>query len=269
MTFLARPWSFARDLYKQRRIIYELTRHDFRSRYLGSYLGIIWAFVHPTIYILLLLFVFQFAFKSQPVADVPFVLWLMSGIIPWFFFSDSTSSAANVIVENAFLVRKMSFSLGMLPIVKILSALVIHLFFFVFLLFMLLIYGFTPSLYWLQSLYYLAATVLFVLGLSWFTSAVVVFLRDMGQLVAITLQFLFWVTPVFWSVTLLPPRFQQLIKLNPVVYITQGYRESFVLKVWFWEHWLQTLYFWSLTGILLVVGAMVFRRLRPHFADVL
>lgn len=261
--------DFLGELVAKRHVILALTRQDFRSRYLGSYLGILWAFAHPTVYILLLWFVFQFAFKSQPVADVPFVLWLMSGIIPWFFFSDSTGSAANAILENAFLVRKMSFSLGMLPIVKILSALAIHLFFFAFLVVMLLLYGFTPSLYWLQAFYYLVATVIFVLGLSWLTSSVVVFLRDLGQLVSITLQFLFWTTPIFWSITLVPPRFQQLLKLNPIVYLTQGYRESFVLNVWFWEHWLQTIYFWGVTGALLVTGAVVFRRLRPHFADVL
>lgn len=266
---LPRPWSFVKDLFQQRRIIYELARHDFRSRYLGSYLGIIWAFVHPTIYILLLWFVFQFAFKSQPVADVPFVLWLMSGIIPWFFFQDSTSGAANAILGNAFLVRKMSFNLGMLPIVKIISALVIHLFFFLFLLIMLLLYGVLPSLFWLQGFYYLMAMVLFVMGLSWFTSAVVIFLRDMNQLVTVSLQFLFWITPIFWSLTLLPPHFQQLIKLNPIVYIVQGYRESFVLNIWFWEHWMETVYFWTVTGTMLVLGAVVFRWLRPHFADVL
>ncbi len=261
--------AFVREIHAKRHVILALTRQDLRSRYLGSYLGILWAFAHPSIYVFILWFVFRFAFKSQPVANVPYIIWLMSGIVPWFFFHDSISSASNVILENAFLVRKISLNLAMLPIVKILSALVIHLFFLLVLLSMLLIYGFSPSLYWLQSFYYLAAMVFFVLGLSWFTSAVVVFLRDVRQLVAITLQFLFWGTPIFWSVGLLPLRWQQFIKLNPLVYIVQGYRESLVLETWFWEHRLHTMYFWGITVGLMFLGALVFRRLRPHFADVL
>ena len=106
-------------------------------------------------------------------------------------------------------------------------------------------------------------------GLSWLFSALIIFLRDVGQLVAMALQFLFWGTPIFWSVKLLPAKYQPIIKLNPVVYIVEGYRDSLINRVWFWDHWLQTLYFWGIAGAMLVIGAVVFRRLRPHFADVL
>jgi lipopolysaccharide transport system permease protein/teichoic acid transport system permease protein len=94
-------------------------------------------------------------------------------------------------------------------------------------------------------------------------------LRDVGQLVAMALQFLFWGTPIIWSIKLLPVKYQPIIKLNPVVYIVEGYRDSLINRVWFWEHWQQTIYFWTITGFFFVLGAVVFRRLRPHFADVL
>jgi lipopolysaccharide transport system permease protein/teichoic acid transport system permease protein len=67
----------------------------------------------------------------------------------------------------------------------------------------------------------------------------------------------------------MPPKVQFLLKLNPMFYIVQGYRESFIYFVPFWHHWQMTLYFWGLTGIVFVLGATVFLRLRPHFADVL
>lgn len=261
--------GFLKELFSKRNVIWELTKRDFKSKYLGSYLGMLWAFAHPTVYIVILWFVFQVGFKSMPVANFPFVLWLMVGIIPWFFFSDCLASATNSVLENSFLVKKMAFSIGMLPLIKILSALIIHLFFILVIFLLFLLYRLPITVHSIQVFYYLFATIALLTGLSWLTSALVIFLRDVGQLVAMALQFAFWVTPIFWSAKTLPSKYLNLIKLNPVFYLTEGYRESFVYKVWFWEHWQQTLYFWGVTGSILVLGAVVFRRLRPHFADVL
>jgi lipopolysaccharide transport system permease protein/teichoic acid transport system permease protein len=261
--------AFITELISRRQIIVEMTKRDFRNKYLGSYLGMLWAFVHPTVYIAILWFVFSFAFKSQPVNNVPYVLWLATGIIPWFFFSDALSSATSSILDNSFLVKKMAFSIGILPLVKLISTLVIHLFFIVLIFLMFLVSGSPIPIHSVQVVYYLTAALVLLLGLSWLTSSVIIFLRDVGQLVAMALQFLFWGTPIFWSIKLLPQPLQPYFKLNPVVYIVEGYRDSLINRVWFWEHWLQTIYFWGVTIFLLVLGAVVFRRLRPHFADVL
>jgi lipopolysaccharide transport system permease protein/teichoic acid transport system permease protein len=261
--------SFLGELFRKRRVILELTRQDFRAKYLGSYLGILWAFVQPAVYICILWFVFQVGFKSAPVVGVPFIVWLMAGIVPWFFFNDALIGGTNSVLENSFLVKKMTFSIGMLPIIKILSAFVIHLFFLVVLAIMLLLYGFPFDFHWLQALYYLSAMVILLLGLSWLTSSILIFLRDMGQIVGMVLQLGFWMTPIFWSEKMLPLPYRYLIKLNPVYYIVEGYRDSFISNVWFWQHWSLTVYFWSVTGAIFVVGAVVFRRLRPHFADVI
>jgi lipopolysaccharide transport system permease protein/teichoic acid transport system permease protein len=262
--------AFLRELLSKRNLILELTKRDFKSKYLGSYLGIVWAFVHPTIYIIILWFVFQIGFKTPSVDKVPFVLWMMAGIIPWFFFSESFSAATNAVLENSFMIKKVAFSLGLLPLVKILSSMIIHLFLIAAIMFMAIAYGYTPTLHNLQVFYYLAASTILLTGLSWLTSSVIIFLKDVGQLVNVMLQFAFWMTPLFWSASRLPPKLHDLLKLNPVYYLVQGYREAFIYKVWFWEqHPLWTAYFWAVTGGCLVLGAVVFRRLRPHFADVL
>jgi lipopolysaccharide transport system permease protein len=261
---------FLKDLFQRRNMILELAKQDFRSKYLGSYLGILWAFVHPTVYVAILWFVFQVGFKSQPAGDVPFVLWMLSGIIPWFFFSECLNSATGSILENSFLLKKVNFSVGMLPIVKILSALVLHAFFIGIIFIMFLVYQRPITIHCLQVFYYLFATVMLLLGLSWLTSSVILFFRDMGQIVSMVVQFLFWMTPIFWSAKILPPKYLNMIKLNPIYYIVEGYRESFIYHVWFWEgHYMMTLYFWSVTGVIFICGAVVFRRLRPHFADVI
>lgn len=261
---------FYAEIVERRNLIYELTRRDFKTKYLGSYLGILWAFVHPTIYIVILWFIFQIGFKSKPVDNFPFILWMLTGIIPWFFFSECLGNATNAVVENSFLVKKVVFSIGLLPIVKILSSLIIHLFFIIVIFLMFLSYGYPPNFYNLQVVYYLFSSLILLLGLSLLSSSLTVFLRDVSQIVNMLLQFLFWMTPIFWSVGILPAKLQTLIKLNPVYYLIEGYRSAFIYKIWFWEnHHLWTLYFWTVTLIILVAGAVVFRRLRPHFADVL
>jgi lipopolysaccharide transport system permease protein/teichoic acid transport system permease protein len=190
--------------------------------------------------------------------------------MPWFFFSECLSSATQSILDNSFLLKKVNFSVGMLPLVKILSALILHGFFLFVIVAMLILYRVPITLHCLQVFYYLFATVVLLLGLSWLTSSVIVFFRDMGQIVNMVVQFLFWMTPIFWSAKILPNKFLNMIKLNPIYYIVEGYRESFVYHIWFWEgHYLLTLYFWTVTATSLVLGAVVFRKLRPHFADVL
>ena len=260
---------FLKHVKENKKLLVNLIKDDFSKRYLGSFLGLMWAFIQPTFTILIFWFVFQVGFKSQPVNDVPFVLWLISGMIPWFFFSEALGNATFSIIQNSFLVKKVKFRVSVLPIVKIISALFVHLFFIVFMLFMFLYYGFKPDLYWLQLFYYLFALIVFVLGLSWITASLIVFLRDIGEIISMVLQFGFWLTPIFWSINIVPEKYRILLKLNPFYYFIEGYRDSLINKVWFWEHMGLTIYYWVVTIIIFVIGAILFRKLRPHFADVL
>ena len=261
--------SLLQALWQNHTLLWQMTKRDFRQRYLGSYLGILWAFIQPAISIFIFWFVFEVGFKSKPVDNFPFILWLICGMFPWFFISDSISSAANSIIESSFLVKKVVFRVELLPMVKIMSALVVHAF-FVFVLFaMFLAYGYGVSIYNLQMFYYLFAMICLSLGISWLTSALTVFLRDIGQFVTMLLQLGFWGTPIFWSLKMIPQPYQVFLKLNPAYYLIEGYRDSFVYHTWFWEHLPLTVYFWVVTGALLLVGALAFRRLRPHFADIL
>jgi lipopolysaccharide transport system permease protein len=263
-------FSFLSDLITSRAIIFELTKQDFKSQYLGSYLGLVWAFINPAITVLIFWFVFQVGFKSRPVGgDFPFVLWLMAGMFPWFFLAESVSKATRSVIEKSFLVKKVVFRISILPIIKILSSLAIHLFFLGLLIILFLVYGYTPQLYNLQALYYLFSMIVFVVGLSWLTASLTIFLRDVEHIVSMVLQFGFWMTPIFWPLNMIPEKYRTVIQLNPAYYIIEGYRDSFINKIWFWEHSGLTLYFWTVTAVIFVFGALIFRRLRPHFSDVL
>ena len=98
-------------------------------------------------------------------------------------------------------------------------------------------------------------------------SALAVFFKDIGQLVSMFLQIGFWITPIFWNSENVPLWIEKIIKLNPMYYIVRGYRDSFIYKVPFWERINTSIYFWVITIILLILGALVFKKLRPHFAD--
>lgn len=266
---LKHVYRFFRDLVQNRRLLADLVKNDFKSRYLQNYLGILWAFVQPAATIVIFWFVFQVGFKAAPVQDTPFIIWLIAGMIPWFFLAEAWQSATNSILDNSFLVKKIVFRVAMLPIVKITSALIIHGFFVALMLSIFMVYGFEPSLYWLQMGYYLFASLVLLLGLAWITSSVVIFFRDLGQIVSMLIQFLFWLTPIFWMLSMVPEQYRFWFELNPAYYITQGYRDSLIDHVWFWDKPQQALVFWSVTLVTFVLGALIFRKLRPHFADVL
>lgn len=262
-------YLFVRDLFRSRELLFELTKRDFKARYLGSYLGLLWAFVQPSITILVLWFVFQVGFKAQPVDDFPFILWIMCGMIPWFFFADSLAGATTSIMDNSFLVKKVVFRVSILPIVKILSALIIHVFFIGILFAVYFIYGYEVSIYHVQIVYYLLAIIILNLGLSWATSSIIIFMKDMGQIVSVLLQFGFWLTPIFWSIKMVPIKYQIFIKLNPIYYVIEGYREAIIYHRWFWENMIMTVYFWAIALSVFICGALLFWKLKPHFADVL
>jgi len=232
-------------------------------------LGIFWAFIQPTAMIAIFWFVFQVGFKSMPVDNFPFILWLVSGMFPWFYFAEGLSSGTNSIMANSFLVKKVVFRVSLLPMIPLLSALSIHIFFIFFMFGMFLYYGYTPEIYWIQVIYYTFATSVLLLGLSWLTSSIIVFFKDIGQFVAIIVQFGFWLTPIFWSMKMVPEDYQWIIQLNPMYYIVEGYRNSMIYHTWFWEDMSMTIYFWTVTMVFFILGGFTFRKLRPHFSDVL
>jgi len=262
-------FTFLKNIFQNKRLLLELTKNDFKQKYIGNLLGVFWAFIQPTATIMIFWFVFQVGFKSKPIDDFPFILWLVAGMFPWFFFSEALSNGTNSIIANSFLVKKVVFRVSLLPIIPLLSALLIHIFFIFFMFGMFLFYGYEPNLYWLQIFYYLFASSVFLLAISWITSSIVVFFKDMSQLVSISLQFGFWLTPIFWSINIIPQKYHFWIELNPLVYIIEGYRNSMIYHKWFWEDASLSIYFWSVTAILFGIGALTFKKLRPHFADVL
>ncbi len=265
------------ELYENRRLIWKLAKNDFKKRYAGSYLGIIWAMVQPVVTVLMYWFVFEnfMGAKAQLLSNgvhIPYVLFLAAGLCPWFYFSEALTNGTTALLEYNYLVKKVVFKISILPIIKIIAATFIHLFFILVLLIVAALYGYFPTIYTIQLVYYSFCMFVLVLGMSYTTCAIVVFFRDLTQIIAIALQVGMWATPILWNMSVLsdkPPIWNSIIKLNPLVYIVNGYRSSVCEKEWFFMDFYSTMYFWIFTVVVFGIGALIFKRLKVHFADVL
>ena len=266
---LFRTKDFFSEIYDKRQLIYELSKRSFQQQYMGSYLDFVCVFLQPLIFISVLYAVFTIGLRSGRSMEVPFVVYLITGMIAWNFFAEILNGTPGVIKNHAFLVSKVDFRLSILPIVKILSVVIPH---FVFILIAMAVCwynGISPSIYTLQVFYYLFGMIALLLGLGWMTSSTSLFVKDVANIVKIIVQFGFWLTPIFWTIERIPATYQWIIKLNPMYYIVSGYRDSLVYNIPFWTRPTETLYFWVLTLVFLYFGITIFSKLRPHFAEVI
>lgn len=251
------------------RLLISQSAMDFRRRYLGTLLGGVWALISPLATIGLIYFVFSFGLKSGNIGQVSFIHWLVPGMLSWFYMSESIASGCFAIVENRHLITKMVFPVETLPVTKIVSGLPVHV--LLMIIFLGILLGNSSVTYdaWWQLFYYLFCAFSLCVALSYITSACMVFIQDTSQVVGVFLQIFFWATPIFWNPAILHTSKARILLLSPFNYVIQGYRDALFGGVNFWEKPLETGVFWGITLLLAGSGWLLFRRTRPHFADVL
>lgn len=270
-----RMFIIPRELFQSRELIWKLAKNDFKKRYAGSYLGFLWAMVQPVVTVAMYYVVFDVIFhtRSEMAAsgvEVPYVLFLTAGLVPWFYFSEGITNGTNALLEYSYLVKKVVFKISILPIIKLVAATFIHVFFACVLLVIAAIYGYYPTIYTIQIIYYSFCLFVFMLALSYCTCAITVFFRDLAQIINIALQVGMWATPILWNIgQITDDRLITIVKLNPLVYIVNGYRNAVYGNEWFFEHFYSSTYFWIVTVTLFCISSLIFKRLKVHFADVL
>lgn len=242
---------------------------EIRSRYIDTIGGLIWALVHPLLIVLVYWFVFSVGFKVTPPGGVPFILVFLSGFIPWIIVNETLLGSANVIQANSHLVTKTVFPTEILPLVRLLVSMVNHFVMLLVLLVIMFVSDISFSVYNFQFIYYLFALTVFILGLSWLFSSINLFFRDTAHILQALLPLWFWLTPIVWFREMIPQKYQWLLDLNPLVYIVEGYKKSFIYHSPFWEDLHGAAYFWAVGLAAFVLGGLVFRKLKPEFAEVL
>lgn len=267
--FITYLYNFFFYIFFNRQMLFELSKNDFKSRFSNSYFGSFWAFVQPLVSILVYWFVFEVGFKSPPIGNVPFIVWFAPAYISWIAFAETVIHTSTCLAEYSYLVKKVNFKISILPIIKIMSGMFMHSFFIVFLFVINIIYGNPVDIIWFQCIYYAFAMNVLILGLGMLLSSITIFFRDITYILQVVLQIGFWLTPIFYNADNIPSSILNVLQLNPMYYIINGYRDSFIYGIAFYEHITMTLYYWIFALILLLIGTYVFHKIRPHFADVL
>lgn len=250
-------------------VFMQLVRRDIQDQYLGTFLGPFWVFIRTFCMVVVMSFVIQYGLKTTPTSDISFIVWLLPAYAAVSFFSEAISKSTYSIVAYASVIKKIKIKIFLLPFIRIFAAFYSQMLFLFLLMIFLWLNRIPPSLYWFQIIYYVVALSCLLVGLSWLFSAVTVFVRDVSQALYTFLGFLMWLTPVFWDINNVSGWVKWAAYLNPLTYISEGYRASFFGQVLFWHNPIWTVYYWGVVLFFLLVGGFVFWRLQPYFADVL
>jgi len=267
----ANPIKMARNLWAHRELIGQFTKRRVLERYKGSYLGLLWTFATPLAMLVVYTFVFSVIFKARWEGAVTgshaeFALALFAGLIAFNIFSESTLAAPSLIINNPNYVKKVIFPLEILPISALGAAVVNSLFGLVILLVgELLITGRIPwTLVFLPLIY--VPLILLCLGLSWFLASLGVFIRDIGHLLTVVVQMLFFLTPIFYPISAVPPAFQVILYLNPLTFVVNHFRRVALLAQI--PDWGEFLIVTAVMSGVCLVGYTWFMKSKKTFADV-
>ncbi|MGL5196074.1 MAG: ABC transporter permease, partial [Chroococcales cyanobacterium] len=209
-----------------------LVQRDLAARYKGSVLGNLWPLVNQLSQLLIYTYVFSIILKVRlPATNLPensftFGLWLFAGLVPWIAFTTGFMQAANVVVGQPNLVKKVVFPLSLLPLVPVLSAFIESTFGLMALIVMLAISSDTlhPTLFLLPLVW--VTQLLFTAGLGYLTSGFTVFLRDIPQTLIVLVNLWFYLTPICYPATVIPEQWRELVFwLNPMAAIAETYRD--------------------------------------------
>lgn len=210
-------------------------RREYQLRYRGTMLGIAWTVLQPLAMILIYTLIFSQVMKAKlPGVEGSFSysIYLCAGIIAWGLFAEIIQRSQSVFLDNANLLKKLSFPRLTLPVIVVASALVNFSIIFALFLLFLLITGNLPGSAILAMVPLLVVQVLFAVGLGITLGVLNVFFRDAGQLSGLMLQFWFWATPIVYPASILPEWLLPWMNLNPMYHLMQGYQNIFVASQW-------------------------------------
>jgi lipopolysaccharide transport system permease protein len=271
--FSASPQEMVASFWRNRALIYALSRREVIGRYRGSYFGILWSFFNPLLMLAVYTFVFGQIFQSRwsPKSDsiAEFALVLFAGLIIFNIFAECLNQAPRLILNNANYVKKVVFPLEVLPWVSLSSALFHG---FVSLCVWILVYSLLfgiPNLTILCLPLIILPFCLMIMGLSWALASLGVYLRDIGQIIGISVSALMFLAPVFYPITLVPSQYRSWLLLNPVTYPIEITREFL-----FWGldsnfYLVGLLIYFTITVIVAYFGFFWFQKTRKGFSDVL
>jgi ABC-type polysaccharide/polyol phosphate export permease len=249
-------------------LLKEMVARDIRARYAGSALGLLWAFLHPILWMVLYTGVFSVVLRV-PVERgfATFPEFLMAGLLPWIAINEGISRSASALADNAVVVKKAVFPLETLVLSVVLAAVVNQLVaFFVFAVYVFFL-GHLSAAWLVLAVPALALQILLTYGIGCFAATVTAFVRDAGQAIGILLTVVFFATPIVYPASLVPQRFRPFLDANPVAHLVAWYRSAFTLHSF--PEPASIAYLTAFSVLAALLGSVLFLRARPHFADLI
>lgn len=249
-----------RESYRYRELIWALALKELKIRYKRSILGFLWALLNPLLLMLVLTVVFStiMVFPTKHYA-----IFLLSALLPWTFFSQSLSYAAESIVSNADLIKKLSVSKVVFPVAALVSNLINLLLSLIPLILLVLAMRHPFYITWLYLPVPLLAFTLLTLGATFFFAVANVYYRDVAHILQILLQVLFYITPILYAEDFFPAKYRWIFKINPLVYALHGFRLS---VYWGMLPTLQSVVASFVCGFAaLFIGLAIFRKYQHDF----
>ncbi|MBU5268065.1 ABC transporter permease [Virgibacillus proomii] len=258
-----------KEMWMRRKMIHELSLQEIKREYAGTLLGFIWGLVNPMMRIAVFWFVFSIGARAAvPIKGVPYMAWLAIGMTAWFFLNDGFRLSQKSYRSKRSIIKNTPFPIVILPTVQVVFSYYKHLILLTVIFIVSAITFDTLSFWWIQILYYDFAAICLLVGIGSVAAPLVAVSKDFGSFLDTVLVFLFWMTPIFWSPENLGA-IETLVKLNPFHYIVQGYRDSILFGVGFWQSPRYTVYFWLLVMILFILGNYFYKKMKPIFLDTL
>ena len=263
--------TIVRDHIDYRKQIFKLAGSDLRRTYRASALGWSWAIIKP----LVTIFVYWFAFaiglrRGGDIEGYPFVLWLISGIVPWFYMSEMLTLGTECILRNRYLVTKMKYPVSTIPTFTSISKFSVHLILMMITILIFVITGNELTIYLVQLPFYMLCNFLFFTGWAMFAAPIAAISTDFSNLVKSFVTAVFWLSGVLFQVdTMHKGLAHKLLMLNPVTFLCNGYRNCFIYHTWFFDQPKRLLYFAVWLVVIYALGIWSYRRTRSEMADVL
>ncbi len=248
---------------------FSIAKYELLADMRDSKLGIFWDFASPAIQVFTYWFVFGYVFQRKAVGDIPYLMWLLGGIVVWFFISPCITDGCSAIYSKTNIVTKMKFPVSILPLVVVFKKLFNQACLMVIVVAVFAFSGYYPNLYWFGLLYYTLCAILFAFSLSLTTSVLNMLARDVKKLITSCMRLLFYFTPILWELGSLPHWMQRVISCNPIYYIVQGYRDCFFYHKGFMAYSWAMAWFWGITLFLFVAGSCMMHKFKTRFIDMI
>jgi lipopolysaccharide transport system permease protein len=247
-------------------LLMNLTKREVKGRYSQSFFGVAWAIAQP----LATMAVFTLVFSRLAKMDsngAPYPLFAFAALVPWFFFMNSVSSGTLSLITYRNIVTKTYFPREIIPLAQVCSRFID--FFAAAALYVLLmtVYGVSVGVWSLMAPVFFLLLILFTVGLTFATSAMNVFYRDVSPVVQIALQLWLYLTPVAYPLAVVPPRFRLFFVMNPLSAIVEGFRSAVVFNRP--PDWPLTAVSAAVIAAVFVSACVMFKRMDKYFADVI